>query len=322
MPLLNLRGRQTGQPRHAARLDARNRLTHGAQAILTANSPVNIVSGRPLTVSGLHVPYRANVPGLSARFQHNAYRVTEVFEAIGTKPFVEFWIGYPSGSNFARGNTGEPGFATGSTNNSTGIAIGIGNIRNAANPSHWGSLHMWAAASDGLVMCSAGEALVTDKLVCLVTVRRANSTELWRDGKLVATDTRAPSVVYGASGFIVGGFIEDLGYWTSNNDMVMAGRLLAEWSPAEVRSFCANPWQLLKTGDELMSYIAAGLSKRALIMSSGQLAEITDAQLGTNLKPLVIYNGDLRQRSVAEGSPLVLDAGTLRALASGETLLL
>lgn len=61
---------------------------------------------------------------------------------------------------------------------------------------------------------------------------------------------------------------------------------------------------------------------RALLIKSGQLHQITDAEVGTGLKPLVLLAGEIKQRSASEGIPIVYDAGGLRTIAAGETLLL
>lgn len=66
----------------------------------------------------------------------------------------------------------------------------------------------------------------------------------------------------------------------------------------------------------------AAASFRALSIVSGKLQEVTDAQLGTGLKPWVLYNDKFVERVAAEGVPLVIDGNKIRELASGETLLI
>lgn len=65
----------------------------------------------------------------------------------------------------------------------------------------------------------------------------------------------------------------------------------------------------------------AGASYRALVMVSGSLRQITDVELGT-LKPVVLYNGEIRRQATTEGVPLVLVNGSLRTLAAGDTLII
>lgn len=61
---------------------------------------------------------------------------------------------------------------------------------------------------------------------------------------------------------------------------------------------------------------------RALVISSGSVIEITDVQIGTGLKPLVSYLGNIKERSASEGTAIVLDGGTLKEMLSSETLLI
>lgn len=62
---------------------------------------------------------------------------------------------------------------------------------------------------------------------------------------------------------------------------------------------------------------------RALILSSGKFAQVTNAQIGTGLKPIVWYSSRLQERSAAEGTPVVWDGTTLRLMnSSTETLTL
>ena len=65
-----------------------------------------------------------------------------------------------------------------------------------------------------------------------------------------------------------------------------------------------------------------GTSIRALIVISGVLRQITDAEVGTGKKPVVLLDGTLKERTASEGLPIVYDAGDLRTIASGEILLI
>ena len=65
-----------------------------------------------------------------------------------------------------------------------------------------------------------------------------------------------------------------------------------------------------------------GTPVRAIIFFNGFLAQVTDAQIGTALKPVVYDSGELKVRSATEGTPVVYDSGFLRTIAAGETLLI
>lgn len=63
-----------------------------------------------------------------------------------------------------------------------------------------------------------------------------------------------------------------------------------------------------------------------LLRSSGaptprfNIAQIPTASLGTGKKILVLYNGGIQERVASEGTPIILDNGTLRCLLATETL--
>lgn len=69
-----------------------------------------------------------------------------------------------------------------------------------------------------------------------------------------------------------------------------------------------------------LEYLTAGL--RALVISGSNWAEITDSQLGTGLKPLILHNNKYSERSSTEGEALVIDVNEIRVISSGETLLI
>lgn len=69
--------------------------------------------------------------------------------------------------------------------------------------------------------------------------------------------------------------------------------------------------------------LSTSVSWRALILDTGVLREILDAELGTGKKPIVLLNGELKQRATTEGSPLVIGAtGDWQTMPSGDTLLI
>ena len=61
---------------------------------------------------------------------------------------------------------------------------------------------------------------------------------------------------------------------------------------------------------------------RALIYSNGSIAQLPlgDAEKGKN--PLVLLNGELKERTTSEGVPVILDGGNLRTLGQGESLVI
>ena len=73
-------------------------------------------------------------------------------------------------------------------------------------------------------------------------------------------------------------------------------------------------------GQPFYTLSSASTSIRALIIENGYIQQITNAQIGTGLKPLVLLNGIWQQRATTEGSPIVLDTGTIRIINANETL--
>ena len=67
---------------------------------------------------------------------------------------------------------------------------------------------------------------------------------------------------------------------------------------------------------------AAEISVRAIILSGGSLAILPTGQEGTGKKPIVLLDGELRERVVDEGAPIVFDGGDLRTIQSGEFLVI
>lgn len=61
---------------------------------------------------------------------------------------------------------------------------------------------------------------------------------------------------------------------------------------------------------------------RAVVLSNGTIYELPNGQEGTGKKPLVLHEGTLRERLWVEGTPVVLDAGSLRTLTPDETLVI
>lgn len=66
----------------------------------------------------------------------------------------------------------------------------------------------------------------------------------------------------------------------------------------------------------------SAVAVKALVRSGGFLKRISDEDVGTGLKPVVIDGGFLKTRNEAEGIPVVYDNGFLRLLRAGETLVI
>ena len=66
--------------------------------------------------------------------------------------------------------------------------------------------------------------------------------------------------------------------------------------------------------------ITVGVSFRSIILEAGALTVLPIGQEGTGKKPIVLLDGNLKERVGSEGVPIILDAGVLRTLGQGESL--
>lgn len=71
-----------------------------------------------------------------------------------------------------------------------------------------------------------------------------------------------------------------------------------------------------------ITLLESSSSVRALVLTNGELGLITDAQVGTGKKPVVLLSGDLKERAASEGLSLTLSDGVIRQLATDETLII
>lgn len=239
------------QPQGRARINRSNPLTIGAQAIISAAQPVNLVSLVPLKTAGT-ITQGLSPNGKVYAFRKNGYVETETLPAIGTASFVEFWCGVPSTDRYAKGNSSDPGFLTGSGANQIGIIGSVGTNQSSANPGQWGAVRDWSSNNRP----ATGEVLAAGVWTVLVVVRRQTGMEFWHNGTLVYSYPSTP-VSYSAQTMICGSFVEDTGYWPSSSDTMLAGRIVSEWTADQVKQFSANPWQLFDAGSSSSAYQSA-----------------------------------------------------------------
>lgn len=306
------------QPQGRAQLDRSNPLAAGAQAIISAAQSANLVSQKTLASSG--TINRAFSPaGKAIQFRKNGYLETEALPALGTASFVEFWYGYPSADLYASGSSSQdPGFLTGSSANMVGICGSIGS--RTGGGANWGAVYNWNSSQ----INNAGEVLTPGQLTLLVVVRRQSGMELWRNGRLIKSFAQTP-VSYPAETLICGSFVEDVSYWSSSSDTVLAGRILGEWSADQVRGFSANPWQIFTEGSRSSSYQAAIASTSASatpVSAAMAWTEDSDttsiATLFTNRSAVAwVESGDL-----AALTGVITDRGALAWIEQGDTYIL
>lgn len=71
---------------------------------------------------------------------------------------------------------------------------------------------------------------------------------------------------------------------------------------------------------EAFETLGGGVSFRALIITDGTLRVLPVGQENTGKKPIVLLDGNLKERVGSEGVPIILDAGAIRTLGQGESL--
>jgi hypothetical protein len=294
------------RPRGRIILNRRCDLTAGAQAILLGGCNVNLVSGAALRFGGSGAAVMERPVGTVDAFRNNFWKISEMLPALGTSPHVEFWMGYNHGVRGSAQNGRETHFVTGSSNNTTGIALYIEqNNSQGGEPWHWGSVYNWSQ-----VDTSVQEVLANvNKHTILLSARYPDHTELWQDGKLARIIPRTP-INYAASTFMVGAFVEN-SYWASWNDHAMSGRIRAQWSTEQIKSFFNNPWQIfdeVSGRDEEESFYSQTLTPapRSLYLVRGGFSEVAPLP---DSKPLVMVNGVIRERVTNEGVILTLQNG-------------
>ena len=59
---------------------------------------------------------------------------------------------------------------------------------------------------------------------------------------------------------------------------------------------------------------------RCLILVGGDIVVLPVGQENAGKKPIVLLDGNLKERVGSEGVPIILDAGVLRTLGQGESL--
>jgi len=319
------------QPQQGCQIDRSTKIGAGAVAVVTPAMGINWATGVTLTRYFPSYYTGSSVAGLQTFYNYrDTWVETEMLPAVGTKPYVMYWLGWPMSPGCSLGGAGnsECGFVVGSSNNSLGIMINMGRTRGIGNA--YTSVDNWGGCNNKWTTnYTAGETLAfgsSGPPVMLMMVRRTSGQlEFWRDGLLINTVAMATTNVL-AFKMEVGTWIASQN-WVSNSHTALAGLSILNSDPtnAELTTFGRNPWMMFKAPANLLSQVlplmgAGATPRRALIMVNGQITQVVDALVGTNQKPLVLYLGAVRQRVASEGVPLILVNGTIRTLAANERL--
>jgi hypothetical protein len=166
-------------------------------------------------------------------------------------------------------------------------------------------------------------------LVHYVAKRDGNNHSLWINGKLfgTATSTYTPLAANGiapAIGSQAGsGGNAGLGALASTRGVLSVTRFPITFPDTLCLAMSRNVWNIFSDRTlPVHPLVATATTQRAIILQNGVMTQIVDALIGTNMKPLVLYQGQIQQRVASEGAPIVLAQGQLRVLAANETLIL
>lgn len=303
MGVLKLRRRATRQPQGGVKLASNSPLLKaGALAIVTGSQPVNLASGLPLKVTG---PANKSITaaGIADAYNKDSYKTTETFEAIGTRSYIQFWAGFPSGQTGTSGGSGAETWVVGSTSAQTGMASRLGYDRrsiraNGSNgdESEWGAVRQWGSDP---VNYSAGEVLTPGVFTVLLAARYQDRTELWRDSRLVATFLASP-VDIPSQGLVFGSFVEH-DAWRVANDTVLAGMVLGEWTFDQLASFTRDEksiWQLVDAPSRILSTSNVSVADTSLSGAAAMRAAVagsltTQVRLAGNAVFVAAASGSL-----------------------------
>lgn len=222
------------QPQGTVTIDRSNKFGASAIALFLATSNKNLADDTVLGVSGptaqVTTPY-----GVAEAFRQDHFLETSPTAAIGTQPFVEFWMGVPDAAYGTKANSNSAHkFLTGSSTNQIGI------FQNGPDSAQWGTINNWPTNY------YSGEVVPQGSLQILIIVQRAASIDFYRNGALIVSKPIGP-YNQPASSMILGAFIGDITNWSTSSDTIMAGRFLANWTTAEVAEFSNNPYQAVKS---------------------------------------------------------------------------
>ncbi len=283
---------------------------------IATNSPVNLVTGVPLTAVGARITEQITSHGRGFLFSRNWYLQTETLPAIGTNPYTIFWAGVTGANYSALSNNF--GALVGDSVNQMALAQGPygGGVGNLCGVSNWTTTP------------SITYAIPANTYTVLALVRTASSFIFYRDGVQIGTVAITP-YSQPASEMIVGSFIASTSYWAVENTTIMAGRVARGWSAAEAQSFTLNPYQLLRpkqrtlifplssgsgiTGSLATTDGADVMSATVLVAISGQMAT-TDGADVFSASVSVQVNATM---GVTDGADIMSASGTVASAING-----
>ena len=317
MTAIIIPGRRCAHPQGRVKVDVANHAGANALTAMTfqgvifdaaANAPASYFAGQPVYGAGPTGYGLLATGGYRLRLQNNPIYLQ--------KQEVTYYAVLQS---IGGGNNGDV-FSRGMGSSVASVSIGV----------HKGSLNGWRAAVNGttsdflaspLANIGAADASVPATLVLTVG---GGVARLYVNGRLAGSGNYGGDIDYSrtdqglvifSSGDVVSNF---------RGLLYSAGVIDGVMSPEAAEDFSQNPWQLFKSEPSRIYSFPSEIkvSVRSIILEAGALTVLPIGQEGTGKKPIVLLDGNLKERVGSEGIPVVLENGDLRTVEPHETLVI
>jgi hypothetical protein len=279
--------------------------------LLNGNTRTNLVDGSAAITAGnvgsltcpqgvgVYTPYGGTTSG----------DLTITVEQGGGSAFTDFWYGYYYGGSGLAYT-----YLFGDYNGTTGGGIAS---KHSGIGGNWGYF-------DGAGLTSSGEALTPGTLYCFVVTREVpgGPARIYLNGVLKLTTTIAQPL---QTGFTVGSLgPNSYSSYSTESLTFLAGRIrYTGWNAAQVREFCANPWQLFKSPareiftDSPLFPSKAVLLKTVVRTTQPQQSPQIDRSnlLGAKVIDCMLFNAD--RRTIVLGTPIVIGNGAIQGSSRG-----
>jgi hypothetical protein len=163
------------------------------------------------------------------------------------------------------------------------LSVGLHEIRLAAGDHSYGKKNKWRILDNGVVLHTSAET--------------PSAAAKYMDATGVVRNSEAD--------------------WVANNQSI---QLNFTTTAFQIEVYCYDPSVESALVHLSVLKVETLIPAKALILSAGELKQISSGELGTGKKPVVIDAGSVKQRSASEGKALVLAGGSTRGILSSESL--
>jgi hypothetical protein len=236
MAYIKVRVPRTSQPQDLVGIDLRHPLIYGGSesVCLIGGISTDAITGQPLVVSGTDMA--SATPNGVGHFNNASGDLSPTVSNYGGSISVTYWAGYWYGSDLTNR------YLFGDYDGSSGTGL---------TPSHGNIGGRWGYFNGGSVTDS-GETLVNGGYYVFVVTRdvASGALKVYKNGNLVITNA---GVTANTSSFAVGSIGKNQTSFDTRSSTLVSGRMrYRSWTPAEVASFSANPWQIFEPEERLI----------------------------------------------------------------------